>query len=147
MTVLRTATLFTYFRGLPIFVVIVNCVIMVAVFRSKQTSLLHQNQRSLGSATTTLIALSVFFTVIEGYGFVFFVTDAVSGGLPVSPSTGFALSILDKYLLLINSMTNAVACVAFNQTLRDVAKRLLLSGKSANASQTLQTLHLKQLCR
>lgn len=113
-----------FVRGLPVFIVIINTVVMVIAMNCKRQSL-SQSQGYRNTATRTLIAFAVLFTMIEGIGVSYYIANGLSL-VRFSRRAGTALRVFDKYLLLSNSFTNIVANVALNQSFRDTLKSFLL---------------------
>ena len=130
-----------YFRGLPIFFVIITTVIIVAAICRKKP-VMAQSQSTFRSATTTLIGFTILFTIIEGFGFTYYMVQTFVRNLNLSQATWVTLSTLDKYLL----MTNVIAYVAFNQAFRSAAKefvtrrRLSVIGGSSSRQTELKVL-------
>lgn len=114
-----------YARGLPMVLVIVTTIIMIVSIRTKSRAL-PQDQSHIKSASITLVAFTIIFVVIEGIGFVFYVSDVIVifrklGILSVVFKVSFAV---DHYLLLFNSMTNVLVFVAFHKSFRKEVKRI-----------------------
>lgn len=126
-------------RGLPISLVIINTCIMIIAIRCKKRQ--HQTQAHVQSATTTLLGFAIIFTIIEGFGLGFLLMLIFSSVISASSPAFFPLYIVDKYLLMVNSMTNVIAYVAFNEAFRDVAKSLVFRRKreTLSANQTIMS--------
>ena len=135
MTQVRVILQKVYFRGLPIAMVVLMTVIMVVAIQCKKP-VLSQTQSNISSATITLIGFTVLFAIIEGVGFVYYMTRTIIAQLGLSKSSWVALFALDKYLLLINSMTNVIAYVAFNSTFRTTARNMIRGQEQKFHSRT-----------
>lgn len=127
MSTVRNQFIISYFRGLPVLIVIIITVIIVIAINRKEP-MLSQSHSQAKSATLTLLGFTTLFSLFEGFGFTYFFMNEITNiNTDLSETATIVLYIFDKYLLLINSMTNVVAYVAFNKTFRCVAKQMLLT--------------------
>lgn len=135
----RTQFLTSYFRGVPISIVVLNTVLMIVAINFKNPAISQGNQAQTRSASITLIGFTTLFSIFEGFGFSYFLSLSLVKNMGFSEAVGLFLYIFDKYLLLINSMTNVIAYVAFNKTFRSIAMSMLCPKKYAEKQAANKT--------
>ena len=116
-TRIRGQFILTYFRALPIIVVIINTIIMLVVIHKRNPALRvsqTQSHKQARSVTVTLLGFTTLFLIFEGFGYAYLLALASIKNISLSRKVRDARFIIDKYLLLINSMSNVIAYVAFN---------------------------------
>lgn len=113
-------------RGLPIVIVAIGTAIIVNKLLRNRKIHPQSGCRTTKTAATTLSALAITFTVFEGMGCVFHLTEGMS---PIPRNVRFGFNILDKYFLLLNSLSNLFAFILCNPSFRQQIQ-LLLSCRS-----------------
>lgn len=117
MTKVRQILFLLYLRLLPIIVVVVcNFAIIIKLLNRKQINV--QSQEKARAAAKTVTAIATVFMVCEGFGCTIY-TVLPSLHIKMPQETQVMLQNLDKYLLLINSLSNFVTFVLCHEAFRN----------------------------